>query len=868
MPLPLFFLALLLVGLIQDGSAVEQRGSKKPIPEPVVEVLEVGGGVLPAVLNSPRLRITGPVTLDRDVLGTVQIEITERGLLNLGGHRLACGALVGDGVVDFRGGRLDLPTGTSRLTLEGPGTAEVGGAFRCAHLKGAWTVIQGRLFCDDRAVTRVRLQSPLNTQVSLFSGVTGDFTLEATVAIPQDAPSDLGLGAFRTDLEGRWFQRYEPGRLIPGVGDHRFALGAGEPLAPEGHDARWNPVIAAEVDLAGLYLFSTAISNAEITIDARLVRPAPRLASARVLRLLDLDPGPLDSQGRIQVVTGRRWEMTVRPSPYPTEPSDPEAFRLDLTVTSPDGEIRTFAGFHDEPTRATDAGNREEFTAVGPARFAIRFRARQPGRHTLRLTARWPGAPPVTCHLPDLQAKGPPWDDIVRVDAQDPRFFSAGGKFVWPAGCNLNSIYDQRSKGCLATILTPDRGSFARGAYLERLATGGGSGGEIWMSPWNLGLEWIPRWPGYRGAGRYHPGHALALDRFLDRAEAHGMRFSLCLFNHGMARDGNSAEDDWRYHPYNRVNGGWLEGPAGLFEDPRAFVYQQRFFRYLTARWGDSPAILGWKLWAEVNLARGPRESIQKWHQRAAAAVRAADPWDHPVTTNWCGDFHAADPVISALPDLGYLSLDAYHDEAKAIASLLHASLKAGGNGKAFLKPIVIVEFGGSSSGAPRRRMATEHAIGPWAAMVSGHAAGPMLWWFEWIDQDNRFGVYGAINRFLAGEDLRGTDASSFALGVEEAKVNGRSWSRPGRMLLYLHDPVWAAEGGDGAVISQARVVIGDEIAPGDMQITWWDPDLGTAGQPIRWRHPGGRLALAVPSFQRHTAAKLIRFTGSTDDIR
>jgi hypothetical protein len=175
-------------------------------------------------------------------------------------------------------------------------------------------------------------------------------------------------------------------------------------------------------------------------------------------------------------------------------------------------------------------------------------------------------------------------------------------------------------------------------------------------------------------------------------------------------------------------------------------------------------------------------------------------------------------------------------------------------------KPVLVTEFGGSAGATSRARMAIEHAIGPWAGLVSGHAGSPMLWWFEWLDQEERFGVYGALNRFLAFEDLRDPQAGCIAPNPT-GKTGGlwcRAWSRPGRALGYLLDNDWG-RGGVERAIGGAGVRLPGEVKAGAMRLEWWDADRGVVVQRKDFEHPGGTLDLPAPDFRRHLAFKLIR---------
>ena len=464
--------------------------------------------------------------------------------------------------------------------------------------------------------------------------------------------------------------------------------------------------------------------------------------------------------------------------------------------------------------------------------------------------------------LPSLTVSGQPWDGFVRVDHDDPRFFSVSGKHFWPLGPNLRSLNDTRGQDRLHTIFTPDRGTLSYEAYLRRLAANGVTAVEIWMSSWNLALEWRGDWPGFYGQGRYNLENAWRLDRVLDTALALGIRVNLVINNHGQASTGNDPE--WASNPYNRQRGGKLSEAWEFFTAPYALAGQERLRRYIVARYADHPAIIGWKLWSEVNLTAARGNSLRTWHEQAATRWKALDPYDHGVTTHWCGDYHLADRAIVALPSIDYVCIDAYHGNDQLLADLIWRSTldPVPGRGLSqFNKPVLTTEFGCNWDAGPEPQMRAEHATGPWAALVSGHAGSPMLWWFEWLDQGGLFAPYQAVSHFLVGEDLRGSEARGIVLNATSpaGMLWCRAWSRPGRMLGYVLDHSWGRQGRDSPAHDAARVEIGSNIAAGALAIEWWDADQGAWHKRQDLAHPGGPLALTPPTFQRHIAFKLFR---------
>jgi len=153
------------------------------------------------------------------------------------------------------------------------------------------------------------------------------------------------------------------------------------------------------------------------------------------------------------------------------------------------------------------------------------------------------------------------------------------------------------------------------------------------------------------------------------------------------------------------------------------------------------------------------------------------------------------------------------------------------------------------------------YRTGRWQALVTGHAAAPMLWWHEWVDHNDHFAPFAAISAFVEGEDLRGERARSIELA---ARSNGgamwcRAWLRPGRLLIYAQDLGWALRWGEASALEGVRITVGQEVSAGPMRIEWWNADTGTVIGEARIEHPGGRLTLGAPRCVGHIAAKLYR---------
>jgi hypothetical protein len=703
--------------------------------------------------------------------------------------------------------------------------------------------------------------------------------IEAELVVAVGAPADLGVGAFVADGHGRWFRSPATRQLEPGRHLLSFALDDHAGLICEPDRAGWDAYARSQVHQAGLYFWSAAgvgtsvqLVRLEVVGAAHADAPGPAAAHPGVpaapapsgrlddLRLDGIDP----VSGVMRWRTGARWSMSLRPDPFPSQPFDPARFTIEAVITTPDGQQLRIGGFFRQPLDLIDQGDRELGVATASARFEVRFRPSLPGTYKIRLEADWAGRhQPLALTLPELVVDGEPWDDYVRADPLDPRFFSTGNRiehrtFFWPIGLNLHSVWDLRTRDCCRTIITPTRLWNAYEAYLRRLAAAGGTAAEIWLCSWGLALEWRGDWTEFHGHGSYSDQNCERLDRVLDLASSLGIRINLVINNHGQAS--TSCDKEWDANPWNTANGGPISQAEHFFTDQAALDGQERMRRYIVARWADHPAVLGWKLWSEQNLTAGGG-SLRAWHVHAAERWQALDHYGHGVTTHWSGDYHAPDRGIVEQPALTYVCIDAYHGRETLLAQLIWDGSNAGDGLAHFGKPVLVTEYGGTSGAGPPAQIIAEHHSGPFAAMAAGCSGSPMLWWFEWVDQRDQWSPYTAISRFLAGEDLRGSDAKPVVLETSggQGALWARAWSRPGRLLGYLLDRDWGQLGEVERGHSGVTVHIGDAIQAGTMTVEWWDAERGERLATVSVAHAAGPLELKPPDFTRHLAFKLFR---------
>lgn len=716
------------------------------------------------------------------------------------------------------------------------------------------------------AAVEVVLTSPLTTVLPLDQDLIGPRRVALTLTIGDDAPADLGVGVVVRDRDGRWFQVVHPHPLRPGVQQVHFEVR--ETGGAEAHPlpASLRTADLERCDRTAVFLWSAHGSRASIGVEAEVTALAPESGPGA---LHDLALSGFDAASRrCRITCGERWELRVTPTPFPANPFDAEQFRLEAVISGPDGARRVL-GFADQDIALSDGGDRQIAERHGDSRFALRFRPAQPGTYTIRLEATWADGRQVVTELPALEATGTAVDTLVRVDENDPRFFRIGERLWWPVGLNLHSTYDLRSREVLSTTLTPHRGTLVYESLFPRMAAAGIDTCEIWLSSWNLALEWRADWPGYDGMGRYSLGNAARIDRVLDVAWAHGIRVNVVINNHGQASA--RADREWKDNPWNRANGGPLDTAEQVFEHPAALAGQERMRRYLIARYADHPAVLGWKLWSEVDLTAGKGAPLVRWHDQAAARWLELDPYGHACTTHWCGTYTHVNPDIAALERIGYLCIDAYRGASRdggtwrTMTQLLADSMYDSARGlERWKKPLLTTEYGASGK-APLAMRQVDLRVASFAALVSGHGGAPMTWWWEWIDQNDLWSSFVAVRRVIADEDLRGGRSVALLAQAGERTLWCRAWVHPGRILGYVVDDVFASTG-KTTPIASTTITIGSKVEAGRMQLRWLDADTGLETTTHIVEHRGGPLTITAPPFTAHALFTLRRIAADESE--
>ena len=179
--------------------------------------------------------------------------------------------------------------------------------------------------------------------------------------------------------------------------------------------------------------------------------------------------------------------------------------------------------------------------------------------------------------------------------------------------------------------------------------------------------------------------------------------------------------------------------PSELFDDTPCRKLWLKRLETFVRHWSHRRAIVGWEIFSELDLVTGATEErAVEFTERAAAVIRAADPWKRPVTASQAGINEW--PKLLKSTALDFIEVHPYADGAfggrldDLILSTVRERLRKYG------KPVLLGECGlnsapprGTLDVAARAEVGIRHAI--WAAVVSGAMNGRMLWWQDGYDQ-------------------------------------------------------------------------------------------------------------------------------------
>jgi hypothetical protein len=220
------------------------------------------------------------------------------------------------------------------------------------------------------------------------------------------------------------------------------------------------------------------------------------------------------------------------------------------------------------------------------------------------------------------------------------------------------------------------------------------------------------------GLGLYDQTNCRWIDELVERCEKLDIKLIWIVWFHSQFY--NRYNVGWskgrlRNNPYHNLRRGKL--PANEWaSDPESLACQDKFHRYLIARWGHSPAVGMWDLLCEINLAR--QKSVETWLKRTHDLFRKTDVYGHPTSVGGSGEQWL--PRCYQIVDSP--NFHSYREQPveRWVAHLVGRTRAM----RAFGKPCYIGECGTSD---PAKRLAFMHRAN-WACTAAGAALTPLYW--------------------------------------------------------------------------------------------------------------------------------------------
>ena len=368
---------------------------------------------------------------------------------------------------------------------------------------------------------------------------------------------------------------------------------------------------------------------------------------------------------------------------------------------------------------------------------------------------------------------------------------------------------------------------------------------------------------------RYSMADARKFDLLLTDAEIHGVRLVLGIWIHDLLRDDPHPWNgfyDWRSNPFNQ-----LTDATGFFSDSISWEYQQKYYRYLIARYGYSSSVAMWHTVAEINGTNAIYDPFamqndpRGWHNRINRFFQENDPFGHPTTVSGSGGFDFNEGwEVTGIPQ----AHEYPYPPDRIVENTDRIAFWADHLYRNYAKPALIGEFGKSTY----ETGISEHFLhnGIWAGVLSGACATPLHWWGGQISQQpENFSTFNETMmnslRYL-GEFLEGIDMASRGFvplyGAPEPERPSLSNMAEGAIYVLKGDSLtlgWIHHLAENSTrLFQGVEVHIPGLPDGQYTIRFFDPWTGVwSAESIPADSEGGSLSFTCPDFTSDLALKL-----------
>lgn len=444
---------------------------------------------------------------------------------------------------------------------------------------------------------------------------------------------------------------------------------------------------------------------------------------------------------------------------------------------------------------------------------------------------------------------------FIDVSTECPRYFTmADGKTFLPIGCNL--CFDRLYGGEGGSRAECEERFFAR---MRKFAANGGNYLRIW-----LGHPFFEVMPDK--VGEYDAAATETVLKTVRLAEELGIKLKFTLESFRRTKALAPGE---RYRPIFVRTAYWpyAKDMAEFFRSQPCFDFFLGKARYLKSKGlGDSPAVVCWELWNEIN-ACGPVSRYAAWSDRMLAALKAEFP--RQMVTQNLGSF--SDPhdyyeydYLAQVKDNAFMQAHRYLDPGAALdcarapmdvicADAVRELLDRRGDRPAFLAETGAVQshHAGPSALYVMDREGTlihDEIFAPFFAGSAG-CGHPWHWDHEYVDQHDLWYHFGRFAKAVKGLDPVAERFRPFHTETHKLRIYGLLGRKTTAVWCRDKRCDWRSELVDG----RKPEAIDGEVLPFDsasgftVYLPWEDREV---------KLPAGRCKL--PRFKRSC---VIRFT-------
>ncbi len=600
-------------------------------------------------------------------------------------------------------------------------------------------------------------------------------------------------------------------------------------------------------------------------IELSLTGDLSHIASMLVKNVAAINSAPIgafavnDVEAPGQIACGRVFEARFDLPRQYDNPFDSQELTLDAEYIAPSGKTFRFPAFYtlDYDAEQAVAG---KMVVEGEPYWAVRFMPRETGQYRWRIVGHDKSGETLETDWRTFEAlEG---EKRGYLQAQGEYFRFQNGYFHYPVPMNICYPRDKRVSYIDNYRPSPSSlgGLALYESFFDKMQDAGVNMGRIWMTSWWLGLEWDRGEPGYHGVGQYNLRNAWKMDYLLREAASRDLMIEIVLNHHGQFTE--QYDSQWRYNPYNRLNGGMLRDHEDVMRNPEAIRKFKDRYRYCAARYGAYPNLFAWTMMIEVNVVNHDPRTRTRWHRDVGGYLGRIDGDRHPVSTEY--NLTRSANESSTLKEIEYLQEANYN--TYAFVSRTRKQINAM-NG--FGKPNMIEEYGGSWRENEAGHLSLQFHNAPWLCWNLPTSSAPMPWWWNFIFDNDLQKAWKPFTQYIRDEDLSVDDWHFFQRSV----TNSRNLQAVGRVArdrayawVYLPDFVdnpnraphmFKDSGGSLFRTQKGTRLLLEGLESGDYTVEFWDTWQEGVVSRASLEVTGDSVEIHLPPLSKDIALKI-----------